>query len=73
MSHYDAKVSRRVLRGACGLVTILWAGNGPRLPGLECGQVRIVQLATREAQHTCYSEDRILKRGADHGTTEAHS
>ena len=29
---YDAKVSRTVLRGACGLVTVLWAGNGPRLP-----------------------------------------
>jgi len=31
---YDAKVSRTVLRGARELVTVLWAGNGPRLPGV---------------------------------------
>ena len=31
---YDGKLSRTVLRGACGLVTVLWAGNGPRLPVL---------------------------------------
>ena len=30
---YDGKLSRTVLRGACGRVTVLWAGNGPRLPG----------------------------------------
>lgn len=30
---YDGKLSRTVLRGAWGLVTVLWAGNGPRLPG----------------------------------------
>jgi len=31
---YDGKLSRTVLRGARGLVTVLWAGNGPRLPGV---------------------------------------
>ena len=30
---YDGKLSRTVLRGARGLVTVLWAGNGPHLPG----------------------------------------
>jgi hypothetical protein len=30
---YERKLSSPVLRGACGLVTVLWAGNGPRLPG----------------------------------------
>lgn len=30
---YAGKLARTVLRGACGLVTVLWAGNGPRLPG----------------------------------------
>ena len=29
----DGKLSCPVLRGACGRVTVLWAGNGPRLPG----------------------------------------
>src|SRR5919108_4754925 len=29
---YDGKLSCTVLRGACGLVTVLRAGNGPRLP-----------------------------------------
>jgi hypothetical protein len=29
---YDWKLSCTVLRGACGLVTVLRAGNGPRLP-----------------------------------------
>ena len=29
---HEVKVSRAVLRGACGLVTILWGGNAPRLP-----------------------------------------
>ena len=32
---YDGKLSRTVLRGACGRVTVLWAGNGPRLPGFS--------------------------------------
>jgi len=31
---HEVKVSRAVLRGACGLVTILWGGNAPRLPDL---------------------------------------
>lgn len=29
---HEVKVSRAVLRGACGLVIILWGGNAPRLP-----------------------------------------
>ncbi|CAN2044612.1 hypothetical protein GMMP1_1410012 [Candidatus Magnetomoraceae bacterium gMMP-1] len=28
------KLTCSVLRGACGLVTVLWAGNSPRLPDL---------------------------------------
>jgi hypothetical protein len=32
---YDWKLSCTVLRGACGLVTVLRAGNGPRLPDLR--------------------------------------
>ena len=30
----DGKLSRPVLRGACELVTVLWAGNRPGLPDL---------------------------------------
>ncbi|ETR68387.1 MAG: hypothetical protein OMM_10581 [Candidatus Magnetoglobus multicellularis str. Araruama] len=29
---YVVKVTCTVLRGACRLVTVLWAGNSPRLP-----------------------------------------
>jgi len=29
---HEVKVSRAVLMGACGLLTILWGGNAPRLP-----------------------------------------
>jgi len=40
LERYDRKRSRTVLRGACGLVTVLWAGNGPRLPGHKAACVR---------------------------------
>jgi hypothetical protein len=32
---YDGKLSRTVLREACELVTVLWAGNRPSLPALS--------------------------------------
>lgn len=31
---YVVKVTFTVLRGACRLVTVLWAGNSPRLPDI---------------------------------------
>jgi hypothetical protein len=43
----DGKLSCTVPRGARGLVTVLWAGNGPRLPNRMSGKLDTSSISRR--------------------------